>query len=123
MVKVPSAPNAAFRRSEKFRVHLLLVLGIAFLGTAVTIIGLAGSSPAIVAIGAGAIAAAGLISIFFALVGLRLTRKTDQDMRASVAHDTIPTSRTPIGLQKHHGAFPPAKFTPNKSAPWAPSSS
>jgi hypothetical protein len=88
MVKVPSAPNAAFRRSEKFRVHLLLVLGIAFLGTAVTIIGLAGCSPATVAIGAGAIAAAGLISIFFALGGLRLTRKTDEDMRASVAHDT-----------------------------------
>jgi hypothetical protein len=75
MVKVPSAPNAAFRRSEKFRVHLLLVLGIAFLGTAVTIIGLAGSSPAIVAIGAGAIAAAGLISIFFAAVSVRELRR------------------------------------------------
>jgi hypothetical protein len=97
MVNVPSgssAPNAASRRTERFRGYLLLVLGIAFLGAGITIIGLASSSPATVAIGAGAIAAAGLISIFFALVGLRLITKTDENISledsasaASFTHD------------------------------------
>ena len=48
MVNVPSgrsSPNPASRRSERFRVCLLLVLAIAFLGAGVTIIGLASSSP------------------------------------------------------------------------------
>ena len=94
MVNVPSGPsadNAASRRSERFRGYLLLVLGIAFLGAAITMIGLASSSPATVAIGAGAIAAAGLISIFFAVVCLRLSTKTDENISledsASFNHD------------------------------------
>jgi hypothetical protein len=68
------------RRSERFRGYLLLVLGIAFLGAGITIIGLASSSPVTVAIGAGAIAAAGLISIFFAFFGLRQITKTDENI-------------------------------------------
>jgi hypothetical protein len=94
MVNVPSGPsadNAASRRSERFRGYLLLVLGIAFLGAAITMIGLASSSPATVAMGAGAIAAAGLISIFFAVVCLRLSTKTDGNISledsASSNHD------------------------------------
>jgi hypothetical protein len=82
MVNVPSgssALNAVSRRSEKFCVYLLLVLGIAFLGAGITIIGFAGSSPVTVAIGAGAIAAAGLISIFFSIFRLRLSPKPDED--------------------------------------------
>src|SRR5262249_10527294 len=88
MVEVPLAPNAESRRSEKFHVNLLLVLGIALLGTAIMIIGLPGSSPAIAGVGAGVIAAAGLISIFFGLRALPLTRKTDEDVTAAVARDT-----------------------------------
>jgi hypothetical protein len=60
MVKIPSAPDTAPQRSEKFGVYLLLVLGIAFLGAAITIIGVAGSSHATVGVGGGVIAAAGL---------------------------------------------------------------
>ena len=110
MVKVPLAPNAASRRSEKFRVYLLLVFGIAFLGTAITIIGLAGSSTATVGVGAGVIAAAGLISIFFGLVGLRLTRKTDEDVTVAVTHDTHTDEQysnwSPKPSRRFPGSFP-----------------
>jgi len=109
MVNVPSgssAPNAVSRRSERFRGYLLLVLGIAFLGAGITIIGLASSSPVTVAIGAGAIAAAGLISIFFAFVGLRKITKTDENISledsasaASFTHD--------MHTGKQHFPWPP----------------
>ena len=110
MVKVPLAANVGSGRSEKFRVYLLLVLGIAFLGTAITIVGLAGSSPATVGAGAGVIAAAGLISIFFGLVGLRLTRKTDEDVTAAVAQDMHTDEQysnwSPQPSRRFPGSFP-----------------
>jgi hypothetical protein len=109
MVNVPSgssAPNAVPRRSERFRSYLLLVLGIAFLGLGITTIGLASSSPVTIAIGAGAIAAAGVISIFFALIGLRQITKTDENMAledsgsaASFTHD--------VHTAKQHITWPP----------------
>jgi len=112
MVNVPSgssAPNAVSRRSERFRGYLLLVLGIAFLGAGITIIGLAGSSPATVGIGAGAIVAAGLISIFFAVVGLRLTAKTDESMSSEDS-----TSAASFAYNAH---------TDEQHFPWPPKTS
>ncbi len=58
---------------ERFHICLLLVLGIAFVGAGLTVLGFAGHSPAAVGIGAGAVVAAGLIAVFFALAGYRLT--------------------------------------------------
>jgi hypothetical protein len=68
----PFAPDPARRSLERLGIYLLLVLGVALLGIAVTIIGLAGGSAAAVGVGAGTIAAAGFISIFFAVVRPRL---------------------------------------------------
>jgi len=88
-------------------VYLLLVLGIAFLGAAITIIGVAGSSHATVGVGGGVIAAAGLISIFFGLVGLDLTRKTDEDVTAAVAEDTHTDEQwSPKPSRRFPGSFP-----------------
>src|SRR5262249_49351404 len=111
MVNVPSgssAPNAVSRRLERFRSYLLLVLGIAFLGLGITIIGLASSPPAPVAIGAGAIAGAGLISIFFALVGLSQITKTDENISYSAASFT-----GDMHTGEQHITWPPA-FRPSE---------
>jgi hypothetical protein len=66
MVNAPSMPPThatSSRKLEKFHVYLLLVLGIALFGAGITVIGLVTASAATVGIGAGAIAAAGLLSI------------------------------------------------------------
>ena len=71
-------PGRPFRSSppqrlEKFHVYPFLVLGIALVGAGLTAIGFATISPAVVGIGAGTLVAAGLIAVYFALAGFRLT--------------------------------------------------
>jgi hypothetical protein len=79
----PFAPHPPPRMLERLGIYLLLVLGIALLGLAVTTIGLAGRSAAAVGVGAGIIAASGFISIFFALVRPRLNTNAEQTSAAS----------------------------------------
>ena len=91
MASEPSEPSAP-RILERLYVHILLVLGVAFLGAGITIMGLASRSAAAVGVGAGTIAAAGFISIFFALVRPRLntnaedTSSEDRKSAAPVFH-------------------------------------
>ena len=56
---------------ERFHIYLLLVLGIAFVGAGLVVLGFAGNSPVAVGFGAGAVVAAGFIAVFFALAGYR----------------------------------------------------
>ena len=74
-VPLPGRPirSSAPHRLEKFRVYLFLVLGIALVGAGLTAMGVATSSPGVVGIGAGTLVAAGLIAVYFALAGSRLT--------------------------------------------------
>jgi hypothetical protein len=87
---------------EKFHIYLLLVLGIAFVGAGIAAIGFAIDSPGEVGLGAGAVVAAGLIAIFFALAGMsRLVvekEESDPSDAASVAPlapDSDPENRRP----------------------------
>jgi O-antigen/teichoic acid export membrane protein len=50
---------------ERFHIYLLLVLGIAFVGAGLVVLGFAGNSPVAVGIGAGAVVAAGFIAVFW----------------------------------------------------------
>ena len=89
MINVPPGRpvrNNAPRTLEKFHVYLLLVLGIAFFGAGITAIGFAIGSPGAVGLGAGAVVAAGLIAVFFAVAGSRLT----------VEEESVPTNEAPI---------------------------
>jgi hypothetical protein len=72
---LPGRPvrSSAPHRLEKFHIYLLLVLGIALVGAGLTAIGFAIISPGMVGIGAGTLVAAGLIAVYFALAGSRLT--------------------------------------------------
>ena len=65
---------------------MLLVLGIAFFGAGITAIGFATTSPTAVGLGAGAVVAAGLIAVFFAVAGSRL----------NIEEESVPTDDTPI---------------------------
>ena len=49
---------------ERFHIYLLLVLGIAFVGAGLVVLGFAGNSPVAVGFGAGAVVAAGFIAVF-----------------------------------------------------------
>ena len=71
---------------EKFHVYILLVLGIALVGGAFIVIGFATLSPSAVGLGAGALATAGLIAVFFAVAGSRL----------NIEEESVPTDDTPI---------------------------
>jgi hypothetical protein len=78
-----------------------VVLGVAFIGTGITAIGIVTTSPAAVAVGAGALVGAGLIAIFFALVGSRLTLEerslqTDATSIASPTSDPEPENQRPV---------------------------
>jgi hypothetical protein len=77
------------RTLERFHIYLLLVLGIAFFGAGITVIGFVSSSPAAVGTGAGSVAAAGLISIFLALVAARSSEQK------SVSSDASPAASPP----------------------------
>ena len=100
---LPGRPirNNVSRTLERFHTHLLVVLGVAFIGTGITAIGVVTTSPAAVAVGAGALVGAGLIAIFFALVGSRLTLEersvqTDANSIASPTSDPEPENQRPV---------------------------
>ena len=57
--------SSAPQTLEKFHIYILLVLGIALVGAALTVIGFATFSPPAVGLRAGALATAGLIAVFF----------------------------------------------------------
>jgi hypothetical protein len=65
------------RTLERFHIYLLLVLGIAFVGAGIIAIGFGINSSAAVGLGAGAVVAAGLIAIFFALLSIGRTIPSD----------------------------------------------
>ena len=71
---LPGRPiRSTLQTLEKFHVYILLVLGIALVGGAFIVIGFATLSPSAVGLGAGALATAGLIAVFFfAVAGSRL---------------------------------------------------
>ena len=103
MVNSPSMPPTQgdpSRKLERFHVYLLLVLGIAFLGAGITVIGLVTTTPATVGVGAGIIAAAGLLSIVFAVVGLSLNLDKAEESSAKSApplvHDPYSGDQRPI---------------------------
>ena len=100
---LPGRPirSSAPHRLEKFHVYLFLVLGIALVGAGLTAIGFATISPAVVGIGAGTLAAAGLIAVYFALAGSRPTVEeesvsTDHMSITTEIPDPDPESRRPV---------------------------
>jgi hypothetical protein len=102
MINVPPGRpvrNNAPRTLEKFHVYLLLVLGIAFFGAGITAIGFAIDSPGAVGLGAGAVVAAGLIAVFFALAGsLTVEQESvpiDDASIAPLSPDADPENRRP----------------------------
>jgi hypothetical protein len=100
MVNAPSMPPmqaASLRKLEKFHVYLLLILGIALFGAGITVIGLVTASAATVSIGAGAVAAAGLLSVVFAVLGFSLDVKEDAEIVAENTHSTPPLVHDPFG--------------------------
>ena len=100
MVNAPSMPPAqanSSRKLEKFHVYLLLVLGVALFGAGITVIGLATTSATTVGIGAGAIAAAGLLSIVFAVLGFSLDVNEDAEIIAESTNSTPPLAHEPFG--------------------------
>jgi hypothetical protein len=56
------------QRAEGFHSYLLLILGIAFIGAGIAMLGFASGSLAAVGIGAGFLIADGMISLFIALI-------------------------------------------------------
>jgi hypothetical protein len=107
MINVPPGRpvrNSTPRTLERFHIYLLLVLGIALVGAGLTVIGFATISPAVVGIGAGTLVAAGLIAVYFALAGSRLTVdevsvSTDYISIAPLTPDPDPKNR--------HSVWPP----------------
>ena len=100
MVNSPSVPPAqdnSSRNLERFHAYLLLVLGIALLGAGIIVIGLVITSPVTAAVGAGVIAAAGLLSVVFAVLGFSLDVKEDAEIVAENTHSTPPLVHDPFG--------------------------
>ena len=89
---LPGRPirNDSPRTREKSQACLLFVLGIGFMGTGAAIFGFAAHSIAAIGIGAGAIVAAGLLSVFFALVESRLS--VDE---GAASNDPVPDDQRP----------------------------
>jgi hypothetical protein len=84
----PPIQNNPPQTLESFHIYLLLVLGIAFVGGGLAVLGFVGHSLAAACIGAGAVVAAGLIAIFFALTAYRPTvEKESASTDAMVASD------------------------------------
>ena len=84
----PIRDNAP-RASERFHIYLLLVLGIAFIGAGITVSGFAIASLAAVGVGAGAVVAAGLLAIIFAVAGSRRTFG-EESVRTNVTSTASP---------------------------------
>ena len=107
MVNSPSVPPPAqddpSRKLNRVHVYLLLVLGIALIGAGITVTGLATTSAATVGVGAGIIAAAGLLSVVFAFVGFSLDQNEDAESSGQstnfgppVVNDPYRTDQRPI---------------------------
>ena len=103
MVNSPSVPPAQddpSRKLERFQVYLLLVLGIALLGAGITVIGLVTTSPATVGVGAGIIAAAGLLSMVFAVVGFSLNLYEAEEIFSESAKSAPPLVHDPYSADQ-----------------------
>ena len=96
----PPAQDNSSRKLERFHVYLLLVLGIAFLGAGITVMGLVTTSPAAVGIGAGTIAAAGLLSIVFAVVGFSMNLNASEESSSEIARSAPPPVHDPYGADQ-----------------------
>jgi hypothetical protein len=92
---LPAAQDNSLRKLERFHAYLLLVVGIAFLGAGITVIGLVTASPVTAAVGAGAIAAAGLLSIVFAIGGLSLNQDEAEEISPESAKSAQPLVHDP----------------------------
>jgi len=75
----PPAKDDPSRKLKRAHAYLLLVLGVALIGAGITVMGLATTSPTTVCVGAGIIAAAGLLSVVFAFVGFSLDQNEDAE--------------------------------------------
>ena len=103
----PIRNNSSSQTREKHQVYLLLMLGVGLLGAGAAALGLAARSVAAVGIGAGAMVAAGLLSVFFALV----------ESRRSMDEGGVPKNTT-------SAAWPPHDPDPDNQRPaWPPRTS
>lgn len=94
----PTRNNSSSQIREQLQVYLLLVLGIGLMGAGTAALQFAAQSVAAVGIGAGAMVAAGLLSVFFGLVGSRLNftderAQTDATSVASQPRDPDPENQ------------------------------
>jgi hypothetical protein len=87
---MPPTEATSSRKLEKFFVYILLVLGVALFGAGITSIGVVTTSGATVGIGAGTIAAAGLLSIVFAVLGFSPDVNEDAEIFAQTTNSTPP---------------------------------
>jgi amino acid transporter len=99
----PPAQDNPSRKLKRVHAYLLLVLGIALIGAGITVMGLVTTSPATVGVGAGIIAAAGLLSVVFAFVGFSLDQNEDAESSGQstnfgppVVNDPYRTDQRPI---------------------------
>jgi hypothetical protein len=99
----PPAKDDPSRKLKRAHAYLLLVLGIALVGAGITVMGLVTTSPATVCLGAGIIAAAGLLSVVFAFVGFSLDQNEDAEscgqstnFEPPVVDDPYRTDQRPI---------------------------
>jgi hypothetical protein len=99
----PPAQDDPRRKLKRVHAYLLLVLGIALIGAGITVMGLVTTSPATVGVGAGIIAAAGLLSVVFAFVGFSLDQNEDAESSGQstnfgppVVDDPYRTDQRPI---------------------------
>jgi hypothetical protein len=99
----PPAKDDPSRKLKRAHAYLLLVLGVALIGAGITVMGLATTSPTTVCVGAGIIAAAGLLSVVFAFVGLSLDQNEDAKSSGQstnfgppVVNDPYRTDQRPI---------------------------
>ena len=106
----PPAQDDPRRKLKRVHAYLLLVLGIALIGAGITVMGLANTSPATVGVGAGIIAAAGLLSVVFAFVGFSLDQNEDAKSSGQstnfgqpVVNDPYRTDKRPIWPPKTSG--------------------
>jgi hypothetical protein len=99
----PPAKDDPSRKLKRVHAYLLLVLGVALIGAAITVMGLATTSPTTVGVGAGIIAAAGLLSVVFAFVGFSFDQNEDAegsgqstDFEPPIVDDPYRTDQRPI---------------------------
>jgi len=104
LTRPPGRPtrNDSSQIREKLQVYLLLVLGIGLMGAGTAALGFAAQSIAAVGIGAGAMVAAGLLSVFFALVGSRVNIHW-----GGVPKDAASAAWLPHDPDKQRPAWPP----------------